>query len=131
MSVMTPWFSELFAENLHTLGDDWWLNYNVVDEIGHWVKCVDLAYPEWRIAIEYQSAYHREAEQFARDVTALTELTRVGWYTVQLTSKHVFAYPRLTASTVKEAIDAQKQRPLHAPTRPELPKLPELPELPA
>lgn len=24
MSVMTPWFSELFAENLHTLGDDWW-----------------------------------------------------------------------------------------------------------
>lgn len=97
------------------------LNYNVVDEIGHWVKCVDLAYPEWRIAIEYQSAYHREAEQFARDVTALTELTRLGWYTVQLTSKHVFTYPRLTVSTVKEAIDAQKQRPLHAPTRPELP----------
>ncbi|WP_166980782.1 hypothetical protein [Paramicrobacterium fandaimingii] len=97
------------------------LNYNVVDEIGHWVKCVDLAYPEWRIAIEYQSAYHREPEQYSRDVTALTELTRLGWYTVQVTSKHVFAYPHLAAATVTEAITAQKRRPLHAPTHPELP----------
>lgn len=24
MAVMTPWFSELFAENLETLGQDWW-----------------------------------------------------------------------------------------------------------
>jgi ABC-type nitrate/sulfonate/bicarbonate transport system substrate-binding protein len=24
MAVMTPWFSELFAENLRTLGEDWW-----------------------------------------------------------------------------------------------------------
>lgn len=97
------------------------LNYNVVDEIGHWVKCVDLAYPQWRVAIEYQSAYHREAAQYSRDVTALAELTRLGWYTVQLTSKHVFLYPHLTAAAVADAIDAQKKRPLHAPTRPELP----------
>lgn len=24
MAVMTPWFSHLFAENLQTLGEDWW-----------------------------------------------------------------------------------------------------------
>ncbi|MBF8191817.1 hypothetical protein ITP53_40275 [Nonomuraea sp. K274] len=24
MALMTPWFSELFAENLRTLGEDWW-----------------------------------------------------------------------------------------------------------
>ncbi|PFG30717.1 hypothetical protein [Paramicrobacterium agarici] len=97
------------------------LNYNIVDEIGRWVKCVDLAYPQWRIAIEYQSAYHREAAQYSRDVSALAELARLGWYTVQLTSTHVFAYPNLAASTVGEAILAQQKRPLHAPTRPELP----------
>jgi 4,5-dihydroxyphthalate decarboxylase len=24
MAVVTPWFSELFAENRRLLGDDWW-----------------------------------------------------------------------------------------------------------
>lgn len=97
------------------------LNYNVFDEIGHWVKCVDLAYPKWRIAIEYQSAYHREAKQYSKDLAALSALSRLGWYTVQLTSDHVFAHPNMTKSMVSEAITAQQRRPLYAPTRPELP----------
>lgn len=97
------------------------LNYNVFDEIGHWVKCVDLAYPQWRVAIEYQSAYHREAKQYAKDIAAQSELLRLGWYTVQLASDQVFAHPRMTAETVSEAIAAQKARPLFYHAKPVLP----------
>jgi hypothetical protein len=36
MAVMTPWFSELFAENRRLLGEDWWpyglgANHKAVD----------------------------------------------------------------------------------------------------
>ncbi|WP_166980851.1 hypothetical protein [Paramicrobacterium fandaimingii] len=97
------------------------LNYNIGDETGHWVKCVDLAYPEWRIAIEYQSAYHRTADQYSRDVSALAELARLGWYCIQVTSAHVFTYPHMAVSMVTDAVDAQQQRPLFARLKPQLP----------
>jgi hypothetical protein len=42
--------------------------YEVRDEDGRFLARVDLAYPQWRIALEYEGDHHRERAQFRRDI---------------------------------------------------------------
>jgi hypothetical protein len=54
------------------------LDYDVFDEHGSFVACVDLAYPQLRIAIEYDGGQHRtDARQWARDIDRLEARARV------------------------------------------------------
>lgn len=55
------------------------VNTAVHDEHGQWLAEPDLAYPEARLAIEYQGAHHAEPGQLGRDLTRTLELQRAGW----------------------------------------------------
>jgi very-short-patch-repair endonuclease len=44
----------------------------------------DLALPRWKVAIEYQSEYHRETEQWRRDMSKREEIATVGWHTMEV-----------------------------------------------
>lgn len=53
---------------------------------GEFLARVDLAYPDHRVAVEYDGAWHAEAGQFARDRRRLNRLTAAGWVVVHVTA---------------------------------------------
>ncbi|ERG65239.1 hypothetical protein L332_12420 [Agrococcus pavilionensis RW1] len=53
---------------------------------GRLVAELDLAYPELRIAIEYEGEHHRtDAEQWAKDIRRQEELEALGWIVIRVT----------------------------------------------
>jgi very-short-patch-repair endonuclease len=58
----------------------------VLDAAGRFVARVDLAFPEHRIAIEYDGAWHGEAGQLTRDRRRLNKLVAAGWTVLHLTA---------------------------------------------
>jgi very-short-patch-repair endonuclease len=62
------------------------LNHDVVVD-GRWIACVDLAYPDSRIAIEYESDLHRtDPASFRKDLTRGELLKDVDWWLVRVTA---------------------------------------------
>jgi hypothetical protein len=51
----------------------------VYDEFGGFVARLDLAWPELKIGFEYEGRYHRNREQFSRDLRRHNRLRSIGW----------------------------------------------------
>ena len=49
----------------------------------------DLAYPEMRIAIEYEGDGHREQGRWDRDIDRYAALEAAGWIVVRVTKAHL------------------------------------------
>lgn len=65
------------------------LNHDVVVD-GVWIACVDLAFPEARVAIEYESDLHRtDPATFKKDLTRGEHLKDVDWWLVRVTADDV------------------------------------------
>ena len=60
--------------------------FTVCDADGHFVARVDLAFPDRRIAIEYDGVWHAERGQFARDRQRLNRLVAAGWTVLHVTA---------------------------------------------
>ncbi|BDZ40384.1 hypothetical protein [Microbacterium suwonense] len=60
------------------------LNVDVFDSGGRFLGCVDMAYPDQRVAVEYLGMLH--GEQWAADVERLAALRAAGWTVVEITS---------------------------------------------
>ena len=57
-----------------------------VHDGGRFVARVDFAWPEQRVALEYDGLWHAEPGQFARDRERLNRLTAAGWTVVFVTA---------------------------------------------
>lgn len=44
----------------------------------------DLVFPAKKVIVEYQSDYHRDPEQFRRDMTRISRLQADGWFVIQV-----------------------------------------------
>jgi hypothetical protein len=53
---------------------------------GEFLGRVDLAFPEQRIAVEYEGAYHFDGTQIARDDVRIARLQAAGWLVVRLSA---------------------------------------------
>ena len=53
---------------------------------GEFLARVDLAYPDLRVAVEYDGAWHAGAGQFVRDRQRLNQLTAAGWAVLHVTA---------------------------------------------
>lgn len=53
---------------------------------GRFVARVDLAWPERRVAVEYDGAWHASAEQLERDRRRLNRLQNAGWLVLHVTA---------------------------------------------
>jgi very-short-patch-repair endonuclease len=62
------------------------VQYPVRDRSGAFVARVDLAFPDRRIAIEYDGAWHAEPGQFAKDRRRLNRLVAAGWTVIHVTA---------------------------------------------
>ena len=57
--------------------------YDVVQD-GAWLARVDLAWPEARLIVEYEGAYHFDGVQIDRDDVRLARLIAAGWRVIRL-----------------------------------------------
>ncbi|MGY1804304.1 endonuclease domain-containing protein [Blastococcus sp. SYSU D00922] len=57
--------------------------YEVV-EGGNWLARVDLAWPDARLIVEYEGAYHFDGVQIVRDDARLARLVAAGWRVIRL-----------------------------------------------
>jgi very-short-patch-repair endonuclease len=62
----------------------------VLDAAGRFVARVDLAFPEHRIAIEYDGAWHGESGQLARDRRRLNRLVAADWTVLHITAADLY-----------------------------------------
>ncbi|MFG1887339.1 endonuclease domain-containing protein [Micromonospora sp. NPDC049051] len=69
---------------------------------------VDLAYPRWRVAIEYEGDHHRERTHFQRDVARLNALREAGWLVLRFTVDDVLRHPARIVRLVTGAIHERR-----------------------
>ncbi|WP_100499499.1 endonuclease domain-containing protein [Geodermatophilus chilensis] len=60
--------------------------YTVRDRDGRFVARVDLAFPEQRVAVEYDGAWHGAPGQLTRDRRRLNALVAAGWTVLHVTA---------------------------------------------
>ncbi|MFC7550215.1 hypothetical protein [Plantactinospora sp. GCM10030261] len=71
----------------------------------------DLAWPGFRVAIEYDGQWHDDAEQFHRDRRRLNLLAGQGWLVLHVTSRRLYReFPALLRE-VRDALTSRGWRP--------------------
>ena len=76
---------------------------------GRLVARVDLAWPEWKVAVEYDGHDHALDDRRGHDVDRIDELRRLGWVVITVTSRQ-FARPGWIESRVREELAARGAR---------------------
>lgn len=87
------------------------LNWCLYDHSGRFVARLDLAYPEYRVASEYDGRQHAEAEQFARDADRWESIRVLDWQLVRILSHHLRPDPQIAVDKVASALIAAGWRP--------------------
>ena len=57
-----------------------------VHEAGQWLGKVDLAWPEQKLVVEYEGAYHFDEEKIVQDDARYARLIAAGWRVIRLSS---------------------------------------------
>ncbi|TFV65026.1 UNVERIFIED_ORG: hypothetical protein E4P37_11720 [Bacillus sp. AZ43] len=70
---------------------------------GREIARVDFAWPELRVALEYDGAWHGEPGQFGRDRRRLNRLTAAGWLVVFVTAADLHR-PDLLLSRIERVL---------------------------
>ncbi|WP_221584665.1 DUF559 domain-containing protein [Microbacterium sp. G2-8] len=83
------------------------LNIDLFDARGGHLGCVDLVYPQWKVAVEYQGAQHHAT--YAKDVERIERLRAEGWIIIQVTSA-LHADPAALVRRVAQALHARGWR---------------------
>lgn len=72
---------------------------------GKWIARVDLAYPELRIALEYEGDHHlTDSQQWHRDIARAERLVEAGWRVIRVTKADVFGNSEPLVARVRRAI---------------------------
>ncbi|WP_370463343.1 endonuclease domain-containing protein [Micromonospora sp. WMMC415] len=81
----------------------------VVERDGAFVARLDLAWPQWKIAIEYDGIWHHDPEQLHRDRRRLNRLVGDDWIVLHLTSKRLATDFDGFLAEVRHAIRTRKR----------------------
>lgn len=65
---------------------------------------LDMAYPQWKIGIEYEGEGHAAPDQVLRDIGRYTRLVDKGWLILRYTKLDVLGEPRRVVEEVSRAI---------------------------
>jgi hypothetical protein len=85
---------------------------DVTSRAGYWLARVDFAYPELRIAIEYEGDHHRDRDTFRDDIARKRRLEQDGWLVLRFTADDVLRRP---AETARAIATARRQRRAERP----------------
>lgn len=91
-----------------------------------WTATPDLAWPDYRVLIEYEGDHHRtDARQFAHDLQRFERYHDDGWFAVRATKLDVFEHPNEFMQRIERRLRERGWRPNRRwylrPVRPLLP----------
>ncbi len=84
------------------------IGFRIFSAAGEYIGTPDLAYPDYRVAIEYEGDYHRERDQFAYDIHRRERMEDERWAVVRVISDHL-ANPAAEALLARR-VDAALRR---------------------
>ncbi|WP_194422234.1 hypothetical protein [Microbacterium abyssi] len=87
------------------------LNWDLHDEGGRFVARLDMAYPQYRVAPEYDGRQHAEGAQFARDADRWDDIRSQRWNLVRVLSHHLHPDPQIAVEKVANALISAGWRP--------------------
>lgn len=87
------------------------LNRDLRDEEGRFVARLDLAYPAYRVAVEYDGRQHAELAQFRRDADRWPAIAAQGWLLVRVVDHHLEDPTRSVVAPVDRALRSRGWRP--------------------
>lgn len=77
------------------------------DDYGHPIYRLDMGWPEFKVAIEYDGAQHwTDPAQRARDIDRLEFLAAQGWTIIRISGTQLYDQPRLVVNRVAKALGA-------------------------
>jgi very-short-patch-repair endonuclease len=77
----------------------------------------DLAYPEWRVVLEYEGDGHRtDPQQWRRDISRREAFEDAGWRVIRVTGGDVLTEPEAFLARVCRIL-AQRAQPAHSAQR--------------
>ena len=84
-------------------------------DTGAWLRRFELAYPDLRLAIEYEGRQHRDDDEiWAADIDRREELDREAWRVIQVISSGLFESPLRTVQRIEQARVDRGARPTGA-----------------
>ncbi|SDP21430.1 hypothetical protein SAMN04487914_105161 [Arthrobacter sp. ok909] len=75
------------------------------------VRQPDLAYPEHRVAVEYEGAGHSEAAQVIRDIAREEDFSGAGWILIRISKRHMENDARSAVAKVSAALASRGWQP--------------------
>lgn len=87
------------------------LNIDLCDEDGRFLARLDLAYPEYRVAVEYDGRQHAELAQFKRDADRWPAIAAQGWLLVRVVDHHLRDPARSVVAPIDRALRSRGWRP--------------------
>ncbi|WP_457966196.1 DUF559 domain-containing protein [Arthrobacter sp. D1-29] len=85
---------------------------NVPTELGTGiVRQPDLAYPEQKVAVEYDGEGHSDAAQIVRDIVREEDFARGGWALVRISKRHMQNDARAAVAKVRMAMLSRGWKP--------------------
>lgn len=88
------------------------LNHELRDRRGRFIARLDLAYPVYRAAFEYDGRQHAtDPGQFAKDVDRIHAVTRLGWSHDRFLAHHLQAGAAVAIDRARERLIAAGWRP--------------------
>lgn len=81
------------------------VQFEILDDDGRVLRHIDLAYPRWRIAIEYEGGHHLNSrEQWNKDIYRYEELDADGWTIIRVTAEDLLRRPEAVVARVRTAL---------------------------
>lgn len=65
------------------------INWNLFAATSRHLARLDLAYPRYRVAVEYDGRHHAEPAQFSRDADRWAEIADEGWLLIRVLAHHL------------------------------------------
>jgi len=88
------------------------VNADIFDARGGFVAEIDLAYPRWKVAVEYDGRVHAEDDrQFAKDADRWAAIRAAGWDHVRVLHHHLRDGGGAAVALVRNALVAAGWRP--------------------
>jgi hypothetical protein len=79
--------------------------HEVYDGSGAFVARLDLAYPDLKLAIEYEGDHHRGREVFQRDLRRINRLRALGWTVLRFGAADIYREPIRIIALIKIALE--------------------------
>jgi hypothetical protein len=80
------------------------LNGNLHDDSGHFLARLDMAYPEYRVAVEYDGRQHADLDQFRRDADRWPAIAGQGWILIRVLDHHLAEPERRIVAPTRRAL---------------------------